>query len=240
MQIGASAGSKAEGQAGDQSKLSAEGDDKKKSRSSYKAFGPVFTYVKSRGLFGGVHVDGTVITERKEANADFYGAPVTVSQILSGRDLPAREAPHLWPLAARPLHDALRKAESRPGDDEELIPAGEATPAIDGGPAPDYGREDPPIQGGQSPVPRAGGESTGSVSGAAHRTTDELPNYEGVGGTTTGQAFPAPGQQMGDELPREGQEKKGTVGGAGAHGTSDQLPAYPGNNAPPESGKRPQ
>lgn len=249
MQIGASASrspeseaveSGAVGETGDPSKLSAERPSEKR-RSSYKAFGPVFTYVKSRGLFAGVHVDGTVITERKEANAAFYGAHVSVPQILSGTGLPAREAPHLWPLAARPLHDALQRAESRPAEGEELIPPAEATPGIDGGPAPEYryGSEDPPIQGGQDPVPRAGGERTGSVSGAAHRTTDELPNYEGTGGTTRGQEFPAPGQEMGDILPKEGQEKKGTVSGEGAQATSDELPAYPGSKAPVEPEKKP-
>ncbi|KAK3486938.1 uncharacterized protein B0T23DRAFT_423355 [Neurospora hispaniola] len=45
---------------------------------------PVYSYVKSRGFYAGVQVDGTVVTERKDANAAFYGRPVTVQQILKG------------------------------------------------------------------------------------------------------------------------------------------------------------
>lgn len=213
----------------DPARLSAGDTPSARRRSSHRAFGPVFTYVKSRGLFAGVHMDGTVITERKEANAAFYGARVPVPQILAGENLPAREAPHLWPLAARGLHDALRKAES--GPDEDIVQPTEATPAIND-PKPGHGMGDFQGQGGDDPVPRAGGPRTGSVSGAAHKTTDELPAYEGTGDSIRGQKTPQPGQEMKDTIPREGQERRGTVGGEGAHATSDELPAYPGSKAP--------
>lgn len=45
---------------------------------------PVWTYTKSRGLYGGVTVDGTVIKERRDANADFYKAKVSAQDILTG------------------------------------------------------------------------------------------------------------------------------------------------------------
>ncbi|TLS24649.1 hypothetical protein PpBr36_08317 [Pyricularia pennisetigena] len=80
---------------------------------------PVYSYVKSRGFYAGVQVDGTVVTERKDANAAFYGVQgVTVSQILKG------EVPHVagtaWDKHAKALHDIVRGAEGfTPGDQME-------------------------------------------------------------------------------------------------------------------------
>ena len=45
---------------------------------------PVWTYTHSRGLYGGLTVDGTVVREKKDANAKFYGGTVTTAQILRG------------------------------------------------------------------------------------------------------------------------------------------------------------
>ncbi|SPQ24256.1 9e79671f-dcb9-48c4-8c62-d2d6280d6c71 [Thermothielavioides terrestris] len=63
---------------------------------------PVYSYVKSRGLFAGVQIDGTVIAERDGANARFYGQPVPVAKILRG-EVPAHGPPGMWPAAARGL-----------------------------------------------------------------------------------------------------------------------------------------
>ncbi|KAB5582244.1 hypothetical protein GE09DRAFT_921809, partial [Coniochaeta sp. 2T2.1] len=71
---------------------------------------PVYSYVKSRGLFAGVQVDGTVITERKDANAVFYGdRNVTVDRILRG-DVRPQSGENVWPAAARGLMDVLKGA----------------------------------------------------------------------------------------------------------------------------------
>lgn len=39
----------------------------------------MFSYTRSRGLFAGVSLEGTVLVERKEANRQFYGSAVSVS-----------------------------------------------------------------------------------------------------------------------------------------------------------------
>lgn len=44
----------------------------------------MFSYSVSRGLYGGVTIEGTVLIERKEANEKVYGGSVTPMQILSG------------------------------------------------------------------------------------------------------------------------------------------------------------
>jgi lipid-binding SYLF domain-containing protein len=116
----------------DSSKLSAEPHRPKTHhrRSSSKALGPVFTYVKSRGFFAGVHVDGTVITERKEANHAFYGARLPAEQILRGEGIVNQQGPKLWPGGARVLLDALKQAERERPREEVLVPPTVATPAI--------------------------------------------------------------------------------------------------------------
>lgn len=116
----------------DSSKLSAETHRPKTHhrRSSSKTFGPVFTYVKSRGFFAGVHVDGTVITERKEANHAFYGARLPAEQILRGEGVVNQQGPKLWPGGARALLEALKQAERERPREEVLVSPTVATPAI--------------------------------------------------------------------------------------------------------------
>ncbi|KND87714.1 Protein YSC84 [Tolypocladium ophioglossoides CBS 100239] len=80
---------------------------------SASAFKPVFSYVKSRGFYAGVQVDGTVVVERKDANAAFYGAQVAVDQVLKGQVPPPQQAsPNMWPAGARALMEVLRGAEA--------------------------------------------------------------------------------------------------------------------------------
>lgn len=46
---------------------------------------PVWSYLKSRGFYAGVQIDGTVIIERGDENATFYGERVKVADILEGK-----------------------------------------------------------------------------------------------------------------------------------------------------------
>jgi len=57
---------------------------------------PMFSYSKSKGLFAGLSLEGTVLIERKDANRDFYGSPVPAKDILSGRVPPPEVASHLY------------------------------------------------------------------------------------------------------------------------------------------------
>jgi len=45
----------------------------------------VYAYSRSKGLFGGISLEGTVIATRNEANANYYGRSVTPGEILSGK-----------------------------------------------------------------------------------------------------------------------------------------------------------
>lgn len=44
---------------------------------------PMYSYSRSKGLFAGLALDGTILVERKDANRDFYGTSVSATDILS-------------------------------------------------------------------------------------------------------------------------------------------------------------
>lgn len=66
-----------------------------------KAPRPMWSYMKSRGLFAGIQIDGTVFVSRGDANAVFYGERgISVRRILT-EDV-------AWPMGARPLFEVLK------------------------------------------------------------------------------------------------------------------------------------
>ena len=67
----------------------------------------MYSYSKTRGLFGGVSIEGSVIVERQDANAQAYRADVTVKQLLSGAIPP--------PEWASPLIKTLDACTGMPG-----------------------------------------------------------------------------------------------------------------------------
>jgi SH3 domain-containing YSC84-like protein 1 len=60
----------------------------------------VYTYSQSQGLFAGISLEGTVIGTRNEANAAYYGRPVTAEEILSGKVAPPPRAKRLLQVLA--------------------------------------------------------------------------------------------------------------------------------------------
>ena len=66
-----------------------------------------YSYSKTKGLFGGVSIEGSVIVERQDANAIAYQMDVTASQLLSG----AVDCPE-W---ASPLIKTLEMCTGLPG-----------------------------------------------------------------------------------------------------------------------------
>jgi lipid-binding SYLF domain-containing protein len=51
----------------------------------HKRQAPVWTYLKSRGFYAGVQVDGTIIIERTDENEAFYGERIGVADVLAGK-----------------------------------------------------------------------------------------------------------------------------------------------------------
>lgn len=83
---------------------------------------PVFTYLKSRGFYAGVQVDGTIVIERTDENARFYGQEIGVADILAGK---VRHPPY----ETRMLMETLKAAEGRTDVDAELMEELEGQPA---------------------------------------------------------------------------------------------------------------
>lgn len=67
---------------------------------------PNYTYSHSKGLFGGVGLQGSAISARSDLNKKFYGREITPSEILTG----AVEQP----AAASQLYDAINRVCSIP------------------------------------------------------------------------------------------------------------------------------
>ncbi|KAL1976158.1 hypothetical protein VTN31DRAFT_2440 [Thermomyces dupontii] len=66
---------------------------------SARGVAAVFSYSKTKGLFAGVSLEGSVLVERRDANAKLYSPGVTARQLLSGQIPP--------PPAAEPLMRVL-------------------------------------------------------------------------------------------------------------------------------------
>ena len=62
----------------------------------------VVGFSRSKGLFAGLAFDGSLITPNNDANASFYGKPVTVTDILIRKSVNN--------LAGLPLTEAVAKA----------------------------------------------------------------------------------------------------------------------------------
>lgn len=85
----------------------------------HKRQAPIWTYMKSRGLYGGVQVDGTVIIERTDENERFFGERISVTEILAGK---IRHPP----FETRMLMQTLKAAQGDMDVDESLVaPAGQ-------------------------------------------------------------------------------------------------------------------
>lgn len=80
---------------------------------STKDIKPVWTYTKSRGIYGGVTMDGTMIKEKSSTNKEAYGSKATASQILTGQVE--------WPVTLH-LPEILKVAQGQ-GADMNIVTA---------------------------------------------------------------------------------------------------------------------
>lgn len=76
---------------------------------------PVFTYLKSRGFYAGVQVDGTIVIERSDENEKFYGEKIPATDILAGK---VRNPPT---ASYRRLTETLKAAEGSSDVDEGIL-----------------------------------------------------------------------------------------------------------------------
>ncbi|KAG5301064.1 DUF500 domain-containing protein [Histoplasma ohiense] len=91
----------------------------------HKRRAPVWTYVKSRGLYAGVQIDGTIVIERSDENERFYGERIGVADILAGK---GRHAPS----SIGTLMETIKAAQGDTDVDETMLPPpGEAPGDVD-------------------------------------------------------------------------------------------------------------
>ncbi|KAK3896809.1 hypothetical protein C8A05DRAFT_39641 [Staphylotrichum tortipilum] len=74
----------------------------------------VLTYVKARGKHQAAQLEGSLVTERANENATFYGADVSILDILAG-NVP-KNVPEM-----RPLFEVIKAAEGRSDYDKALM-----------------------------------------------------------------------------------------------------------------------
>lgn len=80
----------------------------------HKRQAPVFTYLKSRGFYAGIQIDGSVIIERNDENERFYGQKLSVGEILAGK---VRHPPY----ETRILLETIKAAQGDKDVDESLL-----------------------------------------------------------------------------------------------------------------------
>lgn len=89
--------------------------------SVHKHRAPVYTYLKSRGFYAGVQIDGTIVIERMDENERFYGQKLPVADILAGK---VRHPPY----EVRRLLETIKAAQGDTDIDQNLLPS-EASPS---------------------------------------------------------------------------------------------------------------
>jgi lipid-binding SYLF domain-containing protein len=94
----------------------------------------IYSYARTRGLFGGIALNGTAITIDKSANSAFYGKPgVMASEILSGSaPTPPEPAQHFLARLAQTTHSAVRGSPAPqadvPASAAQVAPAAQVNP----------------------------------------------------------------------------------------------------------------
>ncbi|KAJ3013487.1 hypothetical protein HKX48_005733 [Thoreauomyces humboldtii] len=111
-------------------------------------FAAIFSYSKTRGLFAGVSIEGSVIVERKDTNATFYHRKVGAKEILSGSIPP--------PPAAEDLYRALNRRTGTGEGSAQVTPAGSSNSLNGGASSSQYGSNSSLPTPSQGPAQWAG------------------------------------------------------------------------------------
>ncbi|BFZ59751.1 hypothetical protein YB2330_000768 [Saitoella coloradoensis] len=140
---------------------------------NFKAVAAIFSYSKTKGLFAGVSLEGSVLIERRDANKKFYGGHVTAKRLLNGTVPPPESATSLY----RVLNSRAFSGGYATGTDEDMY-----------NDIPIYGEEDDEIwgagvrgegygEGRPSPRSRAGSGASFGGRGSSYRGRDDDDLY---------------------------------------------------------------
>lgn len=75
---------------------------------------PMWSYSKSRGLWAGIQIDGTIAVSRSEANALFYKEKGITPRRILREDV-------AWPMEAKPLFEVLKAVDGRFDYDRTVV-----------------------------------------------------------------------------------------------------------------------
>ncbi|KAJ2900962.1 hypothetical protein MKZ38_002197 [Zalerion maritima] len=144
---------------------------------------PVYAYVRSRGLYAGLQVDGTMVTERGDANAKFYGMQMCGKQILNGYVPPGRWIEGEVQGLYRVLRDVEGRAPSSAAAGPPELPPRHGSAGYEDG----QGRGNAMVGAGVRFTDSAVGGEEQSLYGSEGRKSgregewEELPKYENDG-----------------------------------------------------------
>lgn len=82
----------------------------------HKRQAPIFTYMKSRGFYAGVQIDGTIVIERTDENERFYGQKIGARDILEGKV-------QYPPTEVKRLLETIKAAQGDTDVDESFLPS---------------------------------------------------------------------------------------------------------------------
>jgi lipid-binding SYLF domain-containing protein len=104
----------------------------------------IYSYARTRGLFGGIALDGSVIAIDRSANAAFYGkSGVTATEIISGQaPAPPPTAERFLERLAQATRTTVRSSPVPQADAPASVPTAQDSPA-GAGPAPEGPRTYP-------------------------------------------------------------------------------------------------
>ena len=162
---------------------------------SLKGVAGVFSYSKTKGLFAGVSIEGSVLIERRDANEKLYNSRLTARQLLEGGVRPPPEAEPLMRVLNSRVFAGVG-GMYRNDDVYNDIPIYDDANNYD----PTYGRGNDPYEYRDNPTRSStwAGESPGSPNSRANpnETFDNLGSPRGerrptFGSTTGGGGKPA-------------------------------------------------
>lgn len=126
---------------------------------SLKSVSGIFAYSKTKGLFAGVSLEGSVIVERRDANEKMYNRRVTALALLNGQvPVPPAADPLMRVLNAR----AFSGANAPQGDIYNDIPV--------------YADEDPTIWGGRRGDGMGEGQASANINSPTSPTGGRFGN----------------------------------------------------------------
>ncbi|KAL0094746.1 hypothetical protein F4703DRAFT_1902504 [Phycomyces blakesleeanus] len=188
---------------------------------SFKHIAAIFSYSKTKGLFAGVSIEGSVVVTRGDANEKFYGKRVTAKELLGGKVPPPPEADILYRALNARFHslgntgamynrsenqsNTFRSSSiSAPGHLRQP-PSGQSNIGRYGAPPPppstqNYGASNPPAPSSYNPTHTSTPPGNYSAPPPSYSQHNQLPG--GLSASTTAKRAPPPPPPM-SRKPRE-------------------------------------